>query len=272
MIRETMKYITLQYDDKQDLWIGEFRVEADDINGVWEIYDIYINKENNETIYLAKEDLKEPHKSEITVKSGNTINPKETANISGIETIGNREKIGFKFFADKEILEALVNLSEGHILLANKDGETKKVEINESKRAVNTGEINFIIPLDTQEGTWEFKEIVLSKNEKTYRLDHFFLNHSNYGAEFYVPSIEADRWVRTHLASKLQKDDNTPFYGDYLHLVSNSYFDINSFIERYKKALPPYVKEVDYHDLLNYTYKGWESGMNHFYTNGGKKD
>ncbi|MET3655390.1 Ig-like domain-containing protein [Sporosarcina psychrophila] len=254
------KYISLAYNNKLDVWVGEFKVESDDVNGIWSFDALNITENSNSYFTLNKEDIIGSGNLDININSSNVIDLKKTAKISQIETISNRENIGIRFFAEKEILDALVNLSKGHVLLANKAGETIQAKIDVSKRYGSQGELTFKIPVGTKEGKWEFKEIVLFKDEVMYRIDHFinFYQFDDFiSYKFYVPSIEADKWVRTNLASRLQKNDNIPFYGDHLHLIANSSTSINNFIERFKEALPPRVGKVDYHKLLNYAYRGF---------------
>ncbi|ARJ39555.1 hypothetical protein SporoP8_12120 [Sporosarcina ureae] len=156
------------------------------------------------------------------------------------------------------MLEVVRDLSEGHVLLTNEAGESLQVSIKDTKVYGNQGRVNFEIPVGTREGKWEFKEMVLAKEGVFYQLDHFInanVSEDPISHQFFIPSIEADHWVRSNLASKIKKDKDYFFYGDHLNLLANSYMSVNNFIERFQKALPPLAEEVDYHKLLTYAYR-----------------
>lgn len=254
------KYIPLVYDGKLDAWVGVFEAKAHELNGVWRFQTVQVNENNNSFLTFYKQDVIDEDIRDITINTNTIIDLEKTVSISHIATLGKREYIGVQLFADDQILEMLEGLTKGHIVLANEEGETMQVNIKESKENRNQSEISFEIPMDTKEGTWGFKEIVLRKNEITYRIDHFINDGSPdvfSGYKFYIPSIEADQWVRLNLASKINISDNFFMHGDNLHLIDNSSMSINNFIERYKEALPPQEEMVDYHKLLTYAYRGF---------------
>jgi hypothetical protein len=187
--------------------------------------------------------------NEVIVKDANV---KKMAGILDIITNGNREHMKLQLRIDKDLLDTLGSHTVGEITISNEKGKWSKFRLDAIKKKTDSiVDISFLLPKKIKEGVYEIKEISLTDEEDHYSFTIF--NDREYLLDsFFMPSQEADSWVRENLDSLIVKSNSMK---DYINLISNSYLSINDFIQQYRLALPPYAKEVQYDELLKYANK-----------------
>ncbi|ARJ39554.1 hypothetical protein SporoP8_12115 [Sporosarcina ureae] len=82
------KYVNLVYDPKLDAWVGEFKAEATDVNGIWRFDSVYITENNNSNLGFYKEDVIGSGIYDINIRSENIIDFEKTVSVTDIETLG----------------------------------------------------------------------------------------------------------------------------------------------------------------------------------------
>ncbi|SDM73975.1 S-layer homology domain-containing protein [Psychrobacillus sp. OK028] len=255
--------VYFNYDSNQDLWVGNYKVSNEDENGTWKFHMLSTTDKNGNGSFLHNSSVMNGE-MDFNVISENIIDVNNTASIFGVGPSGSREEIKLSFFIDQSIFELITYDTVGSISLKNEIGQFLTLNLKSIIKEGRMLSTSFTMPGEVEEGNWEIIDISLENINNQYYFNNFQGVESV--EKFYIPSQEADSWVRNTLDKKIEYE--------LINLSPNNYSTIGDFIKKFRLALPPFVEKVTYDELMKYAtlkedpygdavfiYEWWKEGI-----------
>ncbi|MGO4889617.1 leucine-rich repeat domain-containing protein [Anaerobacillus sp. MEB173] len=241
------QHVPLAYDEEQGLWIGSFTVDENHEHGIWEVEYIYFEDIDGFQDAISGEHL--PHSIDKSLFINNEQKDLITwAALSYFNALGNRTNFKINIgVMDINLLSQKKDQLEVTIELEGENSQKLILDGDISNQWDHFYVVEFDLPDDIDEGYWLFKEVVFSNGKNKFTFNKF-LENKDFSHQFYMPSLEADEWVRSTLSTLIFKDH-------YITLPGEGYLLINDFIEKYRYGLPPYVDVVTHEKLLEFANK-----------------